>query len=93
MVKTTDIEVAIQALKRGDCVTLDGRDAGWEDAELYRIIQCLYDGCGMNLKHLRLSGNSFSPGAQSLLCYIIGPRAAPAIAAAAAPTVSNPQFF
>ena len=92
MVKTTDIEVAIQALETRNCTSLDGSDAGWGDAELFRIIQCFNNGCGEKLIRLNLVGNNFSSDAVKVLCRIIGPTAGPAIATAvAARAPVNPQ--
>ena len=72
------------------CITnFDGSNAGWGDQELYRIAQCLNEGCGIVLETINLSGNAFSQGAINLLCTIIGPTAAPARRAAAAQHVKN----
>ena len=78
-IKTTDIEVAIAALQTKTLIHFDGGDAGWGDQELYRIIQCLNEGCGIKLKTINLSSNNFSQGAMKLLLRIIGPTAIPAM--------------
>ena len=92
IIKTKDIDVAIQALNTRNCTSLDGSYAGWGDAELFRIIQCITNGCGIKLVSLNLAGNNFSKDAIKVLCAIIGPNAGPAIAAAAASSKTvNPQ--
>lgn len=88
-IKTTDIEEAIAALQTKILTNFDGSNAGWGDQELYRIAQCLNEGCGVVLETINLSGNAFSQGAINLLCTIIGPTAAPARRAAAAQHVKN----
>ena len=97
IIKTRNIEEAINALQAGTCTHFDGSNAGWGDNELFRIILCLNEGKGVNLVELLLNGNNFSTSAVEVLCKVIGPTAYPAIAAAAADRErlnqrKNPQF-
>lgn len=81
-IKTKDIDFAITELRKKTCIRFDGSNARWGDQELFRIIQCLNDGCGIHLQEILLQGNNFSQSAINVLCAIIGPTARPAIAAA-----------
>jgi len=78
-IKTKNIDEAMTELEKKTCISFDGSNAGWGDAELFRIIQCFIGGCGYHLKKLNLSGNNFSLGAIKVLCAVIGPNAKQAI--------------
>ena len=78
-IKTKDIDEAIAELEKKTCISFDGSNAGWGDAELFRIIQCFMDNCGYHLEELKLTGNNFSLGATKVLCATIGPNAKQAI--------------
>jgi len=46
---TTNINEAVSALRRGDCIDLNVSNAGWGDAELFELIKCIAVGLGKNL--------------------------------------------